>query len=162
MPLGLISVMHTKNSQKPPCPKMRPKTHETPKKVKRDSLDTNLCMEDNKFWQLFFFFISRLGIVRDGSGHVDSHGLGGDHGHSHGSGNKLPGGSDDNSSHSHSQSNVEYDSQVKSRSMIPKDLNVRAAFIHVLGDLVENVGIFLAALMIYFKVNTCLNLSLLA
>ena len=162
MPLGLISVMHTKNSQKPPCPKMRPKTHEKPEKVKRDSLDTNLCMEDNKFRQLFFFSISRLGIVCHGSAHVDSHGLGGGHGHSHGSGNKLPGGSDDNSSHSHSHSNVEYDSQVKSRSMIPKDLNVRAAFIHVLGDLVENFGIFLAALMIYFKVNTCLNLSLLA
>lgn len=57
---------------------------------------------------------------------------------------------------------MEYDNLVKSKSKIRKDLNVRAAFIHVLEDLVENVGIFLAALMIYFKVNTCLNLSLLA
>ena len=102
-----------------------------------------------------FFFISRLGIALHGSGHGHSHGLGGGHGHSHGSGNKSPGGSDDNSSHSHSHSNVEYDSLVKAKSKIRKDLNVRAAFIHVLGDLVQSVGVFLAALMIYFKVKSC-------
>ena len=47
---------------------------------------------------------------------------------------------------------MEYDNLVKSKSKIRKDLNVRAAFIHVLGDLVQSVGVFLAALMIYFKV----------
>lgn len=128
--------------------------------MKRDWCNTNFCLTNNKFWQSCYFFISRLGIALHGSGHGHSHGLGGGHGHSHGLGNKSPGGSDDNSSHSHSHSNVEYDSLVKSKSKIRKDLNVRAAFIHVLGDLVQSVGVFLAALMIYFKVNTCLNLFL--
>ncbi|ESO05532.1 hypothetical protein HELRODRAFT_111080 [Helobdella robusta] len=31
------------------------------------------------------------------------------------------------------------------------DINVRAAFIHVIGDLVQSVGVFLAAVIIYFK-----------
>ena len=97
-------------------------------------------------------FIFRLGIALHGSGHGHSHGLGGGHGHSHGSGNKSPGGSDDNSSNSQLHANVEYDSLLKSKSKMRKDLNVRAAFIHVLGDLVQSVGVFLAALMIYFKV----------
>jgi len=30
-------------------------------------------------------------------------------------------------------------------------LNVRAAFVHVIGDLVQSVGVFIAALFIYFK-----------
>ncbi len=34
-----------------------------------------------------------------------------------------------------------------------KDINVRAAAIHVLGDLVQSVGVFIAALLIYFKVS---------
>ena len=31
-------------------------------------------------------------------------------------------------------------------------MNVRAAFIHVLGDFLQSVGVFLAALLIWFKV----------
>ena len=48
------------------------------------------------------------------------------HGHSHGGG----------SSHSHGGQNI----------------NVRAAFIHVLGDFLQSIGVFIAALVIYFKV----------
>lgn len=47
------------------------------------------------------------------------------HGHTHGS-----------SSHSHSDENI----------------NVRAAFIHVVGDFLQSVGVFVAALVIYYKV----------
>lgn len=47
------------------------------------------------------------------------------HGHSH-SGN--------NSSHSHAE-----------------NINVRAAFIHVIGDFLQSIGVFIAALIIYFK-----------
>ncbi|XP_046383417.1 zinc transporter 2-like isoform X2 [Ischnura elegans] len=54
--------------------------------------------------------------------HGHSHGGGG--GHSHGSG----------SSHSHEP-----------------NINVRAAFIHVLGDFILSFGVFVAALIIYFK-----------
>ena len=33
-----------------------------------------------------------------------------------------------------------------------ENVNVRAAFIHVLGDFLQSVGVFLAALLIWFKV----------
>ena len=32
------------------------------------------------------------------------------------------------------------------------NINVKAAFIHVIGDLLQSVGVFIAALIIYFKV----------
>lgn len=32
-----------------------------------------------------------------------------------------------------------------------QNMNVRAAFIHVLGDMVQSVGVFIAALIVYFK-----------
>lgn len=47
------------------------------------------------------------------------------HGHTHGGG----------SSHSHDQ-----------------NINVRAAFIHVIGDFLQSLGVFVAALVIYFRV----------
>lgn len=52
------------------------------------------------------------------------------HGHSHG-GNKTSGGG---GSHSHDV-----------------NINVRAALIHVIGDVLQSVGVFVAALVIYFK-----------
>lgn len=35
------------------------------------------------------------------------------------------------------------------------NINVRAALIHVLGDIVQSIGVFIAALIIKFKVNKC-------
>ena len=32
-------------------------------------------------------------------------------------------------------------------------MNVRAAFIHVLGDFLQSIGVFIAALLIWFKVS---------
>lgn len=52
--------------------------------------------------------------------------LHGSHGHSHG------GGGGDGRAHG-------------------QNINVRAAFIHVLGDVLQSVGVFCAALVIYFK-----------
>lgn len=49
--------------------------------------------------------------------------LHGTHGHSHGGGG-----------HGHSE-----------------NINVRAAFIHVLGDVLQSIGVFCAAVIIYFK-----------
>lgn len=49
--------------------------------------------------------------------------LHGTHGHSHGGG-----------AHSHGE-----------------NINVRAAFIHVLGDVLQSIGVFCAAIIIYFK-----------
>lgn len=50
------------------------------------------------------------------------------HGHSHG-GSSAP-------AHGHAHS---------------ENMNVRAAFIHVLGDVVQSIGVFCAAIVIYFK-----------
>lgn len=60
-------------------------------------------------------------------GHGHSHGGGGGHGHSHGGGSSEP------------------------------NVNVRAAFIHVLGDFLQSMGVLVAAIVIYLKV---LNFSL--
>ncbi|XP_029427560.1 zinc transporter 2 isoform X2 [Rhinatrema bivittatum] len=64
-----------------------------------------------------------MGVTLYQSGHRHSH-----YGHGHG--------------HSHSQA---------SDSMNQQDPNVRAAFIHVLGDLLQSVGVLVAAFVIYFK-----------
>ena len=59
-----------------------------------------------------------------GSGHGHRHGLGG-HGHSHSHGDE---------------------------SSASQNINVRAASIHILGDLIQSVGVLVAALIIKFKV----------
>ncbi|KAK9299252.1 hypothetical protein QLX08_007624 [Tetragonisca angustula] len=64
------------------------------------------------------------------------------HGHSHG-----------HDSHKSNQNieNEELDEEDLSRDK--RNINVRAAFIHVLGDFIQSVGVFVAALVIYFKPN---------
>ena len=66
-------------------------------------------------------------LLHQGGGHGHSHG-GGGHGHSHGGGGH---GSDDDGK---------------------TNINVRAAFIHVLGDLIQSIGVLIAAFVIKFKV----------
>jgi len=63
--------------------------------------------------------------------HGHSHG-----GHSHGDNPNIENGLDDDLKGEHSKKNI----------------NVRAAFIHVLGDFIQSIGVFVAALVIYFKV----------
>lgn len=53
--------------------------------------------------------------------------LHGTHGHSHGGGSADAG-------HGHTE-----------------NINVRAAFIHVLGDVLQSIGVFFAAIIIYFQ-----------
>ncbi|XP_032241154.2 zinc transporter 2 [Nematostella vectensis] len=65
------------------------------------------------------------------------------HGHSHGGG-----GHDHGGSHSHSASH----GKPRSGSVLEKEnINVRAAFIHVLGDVVQSVGVLIAAYIIKYK-----------
>nr|AKN21628.1 slc30a-8 [Schmidtea mediterranea] len=59
------------------------------------------------------------------------------HGHTHGS-SKSNNETDKEHGHSHGKSEKE-------------NINVRAAFIHVIGDLVQSIGVFIAALVIYLK-----------
>ena len=62
------------------------------------------------------------------------------HGHSHGGDDKESG---DTRHHGHSH-------DVKDEGH-KENINVKAAFIHVIGDFVQSVGVFTAALIIYFK-----------
>ena len=74
------------------------------------------------------------------------------HNHSHGGGGHSHG----NSHHSHN-GNVESISTNRisrsgSLSSDKQNINVRAAFIHVLGDIVQSVGVLIAAYIIKYKV----------
>ena len=81
----------------------------------------------------FLLLVNRLGIILHQKGH----------GHSHGfnpqkkSTNKTP--------------------QASPTSFViveeEENVNVRAAFIHVLGDFLQSIGVFIAALLIWFKVS---------
>ena len=62
------------------------------------------------------------------------------HGHSHGGDEKE---SEDTRHHGHSH-------DVKDEEQ-KENINVKAAFIHVIGDFVQSLGVFTAALIIYFK-----------
>lgn len=65
------------------------------------------------------------------------------HGHTHGHGH----GHD-----SHKANNVENGKIGDDFHHDKKNINVRAAFIHVVGDFIQSVGVLVAALIIYFKV----------
>merc|ERR1712238_49851 len=59
----------------------------------------------------------------------------GGHGHTHGGGGGGQG-------HSHDDPET---------AAAKENINVRAAFIHVIGDFLQSLGVFIAALVIYFK-----------
>jgi cation diffusion facilitator family transporter len=63
-------------------------------------------------------------------------------------GDLFPGNSDGSDS-SNSHENDSPDSKKSKKSK--KNINVRAALIHVSGDLIQNVGVLIAAIVIYFK-----------
>lgn len=79
------------------------------------------------------------------SGHGHSHGgLSGGHGHSHDHGKE--------NGHSHSNANqcdVEDQGSGKKQQA---NASVRAAFVHVIGDLLQSVSVLVSALIIFFKV----------
>ena len=73
------------------------------------------------------------------SGHGHSHGgLSSNHGHSH---------DEESAGHGHS-----HDSK-GDKKKAKVNINVRAAFIHVLGDLVQSVGVLIAAIIIKVQVS---------
>lgn len=67
--------------------------------------------------------------------HQHGHSHGGHAGHSHGGGHR-------DMESMHDGDDLKED----------RNINVRAAFIHVLGDFIQSIGVFIAALVIYFKV----------
>nr|XP_014289868.1 zinc transporter 2-like isoform X2 [Halyomorpha halys] len=55
-------------------------------------------------------------------------------------------------SHSHSHGQPSADTErVVAPAAAAKNINVSAAFIHVLGDFIQSIGVFIAALIIYFR-----------
>ena len=85
----------------------------------------------------------------------DTHGHG-PHGHSHGSASHGPAHSGEDSEEER-PSTVDEIRDGEEHSLVPKaekktNINVRAAFIHVIGDFIQSVGVFTAALLIFFKV----------
>lgn len=71
-----------------------------------------------------------MGLTLHEHGHGHSHG-----GHSH----------SDSKSHKHHEEAGTHESS-------KRNINVRAAYIHVLGDFIQSAGVFIAALIVYFKV----------
>jgi len=77
-------------------------------------------------------------------GEKPNHGLENEHhGHSHGNGSSPPHGLE-NEHHGHSHGNGSSGEDQKSLAM-------RAAMVHVIGDLVQSVGVILAGIMIWWK-----------
>lgn len=77
------------------------------------------------------------------SGHGHSHGgLSGSHSHDHGKEN------------GHSHSNADHCDVEENESGKRQQANasVRAAFVHVIGDLLQSVSVLVSALIIFFKV----------
>ena len=72
------------------------------------------------------------------------------HGHSHGGGSN--GGHSHSNGHGHEPSNgeLEHSKYSASANQGKGNINVRAAFIHVLGDFFQSIGVLIAALVIYF------------
>ncbi|KAG6441915.1 zinc transporter 2 isoform X5 [Manduca sexta] len=83
-----------------------------------------------------------MGLTLHQHGH--SHG-GGGHGHSHGSSNPVL-----NNKKERPESDVESSSSHQHEHHT-ENINVRAAFIHVLGDFLQSFGVLIAAIVIYFQ-----------
>lgn len=83
-------------------------------------------------------FVNRMGLTL----HQHAHG----HGHSHSSGEHSHG-------DSHSVENAIDSSDSTSKVKHKNNVNVRAAFIHVLGDLLQSVGVLIASFIIFYKVS---------
>jgi cation diffusion facilitator family transporter len=84
-----------------------------------------------------------------GHGHGHSHG-GGNAKQSHGNGN-AHGHPDVEAANGHANSGESTSSSSENVSVVKPNINVRAAYIHVLGDFIQSVGVFTAAIVIYFE-----------
>uniref|UniRef100_A0A0N5A7D2 Zinc transporter 2 n=1 Tax=Parastrongyloides trichosuri TaxID=131310 RepID=A0A0N5A7D2_PARTI len=71
-----------------------------------------------------------------GNSHMHSHGSSSSHGHSHDDDDFEDGGHE----HSHEDSN----------NNKKQNINIKAAFIHIIGDLIQSIGVLIAALIIKF------------
>jgi Co/Zn/Cd efflux system component len=127
----------------------------------------NLYDMKNNYFNLSFQ--NRMGCTLHQHGHSHGGGGGHNHGHSHapsrsnahvsvGETNRNFTSGDVEQADEGSQDSVETGSDESSCStsshvaVKAQNINVRAAYIHVLGDFLQSVGVFAAALVIYFEV----------
>lgn len=61
-------------------------------------------------------------------------------------------------SHSHGGGSLESHSHDEATGRSTSNINVRAAYIHVLGDVIQSLGVLIAAVIVYFRVSTWLTL----
>ncbi|XP_059056232.1 proton-coupled zinc antiporter SLC30A2-like isoform X1 [Achroia grisella] len=80
--------------------------------------------------------------------HQHGHSHGGGHGHSHSSSNPVLNNKKDRSSESDLESSASHQHEHEHHA---QNINVRAAFIHVLGDFLQSFGVLVAAIVIYYK-----------
>lgn len=95
--------------------------------------------------------------TNDKSNHGHSHAAGNGHGHSHKRNHSHSNGNQEN--HSHGNGDVEQHNgvdcqQQKSAGSRPQaNASVRAAFVHVVGDLLQSISVLVSAIIIFFKVS---------
>ena len=82
-----------------------------------------------------------LGVLLHGAPHGHTHGGGSGHGHNHAIG-------DMNHNHSHVGEEPNSNKRQAFKKAKERHLNVRAALIHVLGDLIQSVGVLIASIII--------------
>lgn len=58
--------------------------------------------------------------------------------------------------HSHSHGGSSSHSHEASNPGNTANINVRAAYIHVLGDIIQSLGVLIAAIIVYFRVSAYL------
>ncbi len=101
----------------------------------------------------FHMYNSMCAVLGHGHGH--SHG-GGGHGHSHGGKKSKRHG------HSHSPDLEEDNTRFgrfkrrlrrKTKQDNSENINVRAAFVHVIGDLIQSIGVVIAGYIIWIRVS---------
>lgn len=89
-----------------------------------------------------------MGVLLHGGGHGHSHGGSSGHGHSHGG--KQKNGKLNRSPSSISSPDTDSDNDTQAAN--GQNINVRAAFIHVVGDFFQSLGVLIAAYIIYYHV----------
>ncbi|XP_060082172.1 proton-coupled zinc antiporter SLC30A2-like [Ylistrum balloti] len=93
-----------------------------------------------------------MGLTLHQNGHTHGGGAGGGHSHSSSNAESLINSSiEDRISQYGSVSDVEQNDKEKPLKHSSNNINVKAAFVHVLGDLLQSIGVLVAAIMIYIK-----------
>lgn len=90
------------------------------------------------------YILCRMALTLYQSGHGHSHGGLSSHGNGHSHGKKK--------NHSHTSANYHNLEDQAGKKKTQENASVRAAFVHVIGDLLQSVSVLVSALIIFFRV----------